>query len=104
MQLARDVNDAIADIGRKLAVGDTDFDFFCECGADGCLERMALPMSSYEAHRASAVPLLAEGHPLIRAAEARARALTLKDSSSALRAQAAQQIHRARRTRRLEHG
>ena len=64
MELAREVNDAIADIGRKLEVGDTGLDFFCECGANGCLERLPLTVSTFDSLRSGSEPLLVDGHSL----------------------------------------
>jgi len=90
MQLAREVNEAIAEIGRKFAVGDTGLDFFCECGADGCLERLSLTVGAFDGRRSTDEPLLADGHPVRRAGEARARAGDLRESASALQAQSAQ--------------
>ena len=63
MQLSSEVNESIAEIGRKLQVGETGLDFFCECGADSCLERMSLTISAFEGLRSAAEPLLADGHP-----------------------------------------
>ncbi|MGN6799488.1 MAG: hypothetical protein ACTHKS_15210 [Gaiellaceae bacterium] len=77
MQLATEVNEAIAEIGRKFEVGDTGLDFFCECGAEGCLERLSLTIRAFDRLRSTAEALLADGHPLVRAAEARARARRL---------------------------
>jgi hypothetical protein len=93
MQLASEVNEAIAEIGRKFQVGDTGLDFFCECGAEGCLERTPLTISAFDRLRSAGEPLLAEGHQLVRTAEARR-------PSSASPAQGAQQIRRPRRLSR----
>lgn len=67
MQLASEVNEAIAGIGRKFQVGDTGLDFFCECGAEGCVERLSLTLSSFDGFRSAAEQLLADGHPLVQA-------------------------------------
>ena len=67
MQLAREVNEAIAGIGRKLAVGDTGLDFFCECGADDCLERLSMTLIVFEGLRSASDPLLADRHLLVGA-------------------------------------
>jgi hypothetical protein len=99
VQLAHEVNEAIAEIGRRFEVGDVGLDFFCECGAEACLERLSLTISAFDGFRSTSEPLLVDGHPLVRAADARAHAVTLKDSASALRAQSAQQLARARRHR-----
>lgn len=62
MQLASEVNESIAEIGRKFQVGDTGLDFFCECGTDGCLERLSLTVRAFDGLRSAAEPLLAGGH------------------------------------------
>ena len=67
MQLAPEVNEAIADIGRKFEVGDVGLAFFCECGAEGCLERLSLTIVAFDGRRSAAEPLLAEGHLAARA-------------------------------------
>lgn len=72
MQLAREVNEAIAGIGRNFEVEDLEVDFFCECGAQGCLERLPLTVTDFDALRSTSEPLLVDGHPLARAAWAAA--------------------------------
>jgi hypothetical protein len=62
MQLAREVNEAIADIGRRFEVGDVGLDFFCECGAEGCLERLPLTITAFDGLRSTSDPLLVDGH------------------------------------------
>lgn len=70
MQHAREVNQAVAEVARTFEVGDTDLHFFCECGADDCTDRLSLPIRAYDALRAASEPLLVDGHPLVRAADA----------------------------------
>ena len=62
MQLAREVNEAIADIGRRFEVGDVGLDFFCECGAEACLERLPLTITEFVGLRSTSDPLLVDGH------------------------------------------
>jgi hypothetical protein len=62
MQLAREVNQAVADIGRRFEVGDVELDFFCECGAEGCLERLSLAITAFDDLRSTSEPLLVDGH------------------------------------------
>lgn len=62
MQLAREVNEAIADIGRKFEVEDVGLDFFCECGAEGCLERLPLTITAFDGLRSTSEQLLVDGH------------------------------------------
>jgi hypothetical protein len=97
MQYAREVNDAIADLGRRFQVQAEGLDFFCECSAEDCLERLPLTLDVYDGCRADSRPLLVEGHLLARAADAIAHAEDLIDSAAALQAQSAHQIARARR-------
>ena len=84
VQLAREVNEAIAQIGRKFEVGDESLDFFCECGEEGCLERLLLTLPAFESLRAASEPLLVDGHLLARATEARLRAEHLRGTAHAL--------------------
>ncbi|HEY2778861.1 MAG TPA: hypothetical protein VGI77_13265 [Gaiellaceae bacterium] len=70
MQLAPEVNEAIADIGRKFEVEDVGLEFFCECGGEECLERLTFTITAFDGLRSASVPLLADGH-----LEARAEAL-----------------------------
>jgi hypothetical protein len=74
MQLAREVNEAIVDIGRKFEVGDVGLDFFCECGAEECLDRLSLTVATFDGFRSTSEPVLADGHPVARAPEPKARA------------------------------
>lgn len=74
MQLAREVNEAIADIGRRFEVGDVGLDFFCECGAEACLERLPLTITAFDGLRSASDPLLVDGH-------GRAYGLTLSHST-----------------------
>ena len=69
MQLAREVNEAVADIGRRFEVGDVELAFFCECGAEGCLEQLSLTTAAFDDLRSMSEPLLVDGHPSARAAE-----------------------------------
>jgi hypothetical protein len=69
MQLAREVNEAVADIGRRFEVGDVELHFFCECGAEGCLERLSLTTTAFDELRSLSGSLLVDGHASARAAE-----------------------------------
>jgi hypothetical protein len=66
MQLASEVNEAIAEIGRTLQVEDTGLDFFCECGADGCLERVSMTIGAFDGLRSASQSLIADGHARAR--------------------------------------
>ena len=71
MELAKEVNEAIAEIGRKLEVGDTGLDFFCECGEAGCLERLSLTIGAFDGLRSTSESLLVDGHLVLRAVDGR---------------------------------
>jgi hypothetical protein len=45
----RTVNENIADLSDTLFAGDgqTEWEFFCECGDAGCAERMVVPIRAY---------------------------------------------------------
>jgi hypothetical protein len=97
---AREFNEAVAGMGRKLRTEGDGLEFLCECDAEDCAERLLLTLSAYDELRTASEPLLVPGHVLARAAEAKARARDLVDSASALKAQSAQQKTRALRIRR----
>jgi hypothetical protein len=73
LQLAREVNESIAAIGRRFEVEDVGMDFFCECGAESCTERLSLTVTAYDGLRAVSDALLVDGHALVGAAEALSR-------------------------------
>ena len=80
MQHAREVNQAVAAVARTFEVGDTDVDFFCECEAVDCAERLSLSISTYDGLLAASEPLLVVGHPRVHATEARSLAEDLSAS------------------------
>lgn len=84
------VNTNILGIVRDPVSSDDTGDFFCECGRADCRERVSLTMVAYSAlrdgHRNAAV--LASGHDLSRAEQARRNAQFLHDVAAALRARA----------------
>ena len=72
--------------------------FTCECGKPDCLEGVLLDPDEYEALRAGGGCILAAGHHVSRAEDARRVARRLVEDAHALRAQAE---HQQRRLRRL---
>jgi len=72
--------------------------FTCECGNPDCVEGVLLDPDEYEALRARGDYILAAGHHVSRAEDARRVARRLVDDTQALRAQAE---HQQRRLRRL---
>ena len=52
-RLFREVNERIRDVNESFTVGAalTAIDVFCECGQNGCLERVQVPAAVYEQTR-----------------------------------------------------
>lgn len=71
--------------------------FMCECGDAGCHTRVLLTLQEYERLRIAHQPVLAKGHHVTSSELVRRRAYALVEEARALRAQAAQQLRRARR-------
>ena len=63
--LSRIVNERIVQLADGAGTRAADFAVVCECGNDGCFERVALTKAEYDAIRASAVRfVLLPGHEL----------------------------------------
>jgi CheY-like chemotaxis protein len=73
---------------------------FCECSRPDCRETVSLTSAALEAFRRTNRPVLAPGHRLGRADEARLNAAASIEDARALMAQSAHQFRRARKTRR----
>jgi len=71
--------------------------FLCECGRPDCLEYMEIDLETVRLYVKNDWPMIVPKHRLSREAEARARAAELREESEALRAQARQQVARARK-------
>jgi CheY-like chemotaxis protein len=71
----------------------------CECSRVDCRETVSLTRAALEAFRRTNRPVLAPGHQLGRADEARRSAAASIEDAQALQAQSAQQVRRARKTR-----
>ena len=64
-----EVNRSIRDLAAKVDPHDASaWEFVCECGEEGCTERVRLPLASYDALRNADGALLAPGHSLQRVA------------------------------------
>ena len=50
--LFREVNERVERLTHEFQVTDEDLELLCECGDPSCHERIALPLSEYEALRA----------------------------------------------------
>ena len=60
-----EVNRSIRDLATKVDPHDSSsWEFVCECGEEGCSERVSLALSRYDELRDADVALLAPGHPL----------------------------------------
>jgi CheY-like chemotaxis protein len=69
----------------------------CECDSPDCREIVPVSAATYEALRQTNHPVLAPGHQLGRADEARRRAAASEEEARAVMSQAAQQQRRAQR-------
>jgi hypothetical protein len=68
--------------------------FLCECGSEGCAERVQLRLSEYRQLRGrTELLIVAEAHTIAQARDARRQAAALRADAAALRAQS-QQIRR----------
>lgn len=89
------VNGHIAEFAAGQETDPLEWDFFCECGRRDCDEQVRLTRAAYLALHEAERPVLAPRHRLNQAE----RAKRLAEEARALRAQAEQQIARARRRR-----
>jgi hypothetical protein len=63
-ELLGEVNRRIRDLAAAVDPDDSSaWEFVCECGEDGCSERVGLPLALYDDLRDAEVALLAPGHP-----------------------------------------
>jgi hypothetical protein len=59
-----DVNRSIRDLAAKVDPEDSSsWEFVCECGGDGCTERLSLALARYDELRNADVALVVPGHP-----------------------------------------
>ena len=68
-ELLAEVNRRIRDLAAKVDPHDSSaWEFVCECGEEGCSERVGLPLARYDELKHADVELLAPWHPLRRGA------------------------------------
>jgi len=68
-KLLAEVNRRIRGLAAKVDPHDSSaWEFLCECGREGCSERVGLPLALYDDLKRADVELLAPGHPLRRSA------------------------------------
>jgi hypothetical protein len=64
-----EVNRNIRGLAAEVDPDDSSaWEFVCECGEEGCTERLGLPLAVYDALKNADVELLAPGHRLRRRA------------------------------------
>ena len=49
----REVNERLEEVARDLGLESQELDLLCECGDAGCVERITMSVSDYEALRAN---------------------------------------------------
>ena len=62
--LLREVNTRIREISDRFGTEDGLYCFLCDCGTEGCRERVEVPASFYDEARRRARFFLAQGHVL----------------------------------------
>jgi hypothetical protein len=66
-ELLGEVNRKIRDLATNVDPHDSSsWEFVCECGEDGCTERVGLPLARYDELKHAERVLLARGHRLRR--------------------------------------
>lgn len=83
-EMLAEVNRSILEAATRSPSGETVWEFFCECGADGCSEHVLLSLEAYVALRDGGGHVLADGHRLSQIERAR----RLGGDAEALRRQA----------------
>lgn len=81
---------------RDSSEGELEWEFFCECGNEGCHERVFLRLDDFIALHDQGEPVLAEGHQPSQVERAR----RLRSEAEALAGQAGHQVKRAERNLR----
>jgi hypothetical protein len=92
-----EVNRHILEAARDSITQEQEWEFFCECGHPDCGEHLKLSIEEYAGLRDGDAAVLADGHTLSRAEQARRRAQELREESEALRAQATHQVRRSKK-------
>jgi hypothetical protein len=63
-ELLGEVNRQIRDLAADVDPHDSSsWEFVCECGDQGCTERVGLPLARYDELKLANLELLAPGHP-----------------------------------------
>jgi hypothetical protein len=58
----REVNENIADLGKRFGFREETLELMCECGDGTCSERLAIAASEYERLRAARCRVVLPGH------------------------------------------
>ena len=67
--LLGEVNRSIRDLAADVDPQDSSsWEFVCECGEEGCVERVGVPLARYDELKDADVALLAPEHALRRSA------------------------------------
>jgi len=85
-----------------LDAGPDIWTFPCECGANGCRQRVSMTITEYSLLRESGDPVLAPGHDLTPGERIRRWSRSLAADARALQAQARHQVRRAARAGGLQ--
>jgi hypothetical protein len=96
----RSVNEGIASFAADVERAEQShgtWSFLCECGTRECEEWVELALEEYGTIRSGDVNVLAPGHPVTRARDARAQARELTAQARGLKAEARRQMHRSER-------
>jgi hypothetical protein len=68
-ELLGEVNRSIRELADRVDPQDSSaWEFVCECGEEGCSERVSLALACYDELRDTEAVLLAPGHPHCRSA------------------------------------
>jgi hypothetical protein len=62
LELLREVNDRIREIGDGFDYPGDGLEFICECGADDCSEKVSMAPDEYDRLPKARRPLIAPGH------------------------------------------
>jgi hypothetical protein len=88
-----EVNRNVFDFARRSPSGQSEWDFFCECGQEDCHEYVFMTLDAYVSLHDGGEPVLADGHHLSQVERAR----RLRADADALQRQAKHQVGRAKK-------
>lgn len=86
-----EVNQGILEVARDSLDQEQEWEFFCECGQEGCHQYVALTLDAHSTLHDHGQPILADGHQLSQIERAR----RLRSDAQAVTAQASHQVKRA---------